>query len=243
MRPIMLFAFAFAFAFVANVAAAGEARQFGQIGVLNLEQVFNEAKIYTSRRDELKGEMENAKAKLADVDKTIRAAETDLAGLNRADRRAIELGDQVELQKLQRKQFLERIQNGLEARQVAILKSSHGIIREHLQQFCIEKGIKLVHLAPTTDLNAPTMPDLQLQLGLQAVLFYDAGLDITEPFVSYVNGKFAEDQGKLSAAATPTLTTPAPATGSATAAPAPATPAAPNPIDVAPAAPAPAPAK
>ncbi len=226
-------------------AAAGEARQFGQIGVLNLEQVFNEAKIYTARRDELKGEMENAKAKLADADKTIRAAETDLAGFNRADRRAVELSDQIELQKLQRKQFLERIQNGLEARQVAILKSSHGIIREHLKQFCVEKGIKLVHLAPTTELNAPTMPDLQLQLGLQAVLFYDAGLDITEPFVSYVNGKFAEDQGKLSAAATPTLTTPATATatGTATGAEVPAMPDAPNPIDVAPAAPAPAPAK
>ena len=52
----------------------------------------------------------------------------------------------------------------------------------------------LVHLAPDPELGAPSFNEIQLELGLKSVLYYDPSLDVTDSFVQYLNAAPAEQK-------------------------------------------------
>ena len=73
----------------------------------------------------------------------------------------------------------------------ALLKECYAVLRGHLAAFAKERHIKLVVMAPNPDLPNGSSNELLMQLGMQSALYYDAALDITEPFIAFANGRFA----------------------------------------------------
>ena len=90
----------------------------------------------------------------------------------------------------------ENAKVALEKRQVILVKDAYKQLRTSLAAFAQERGIMLVHLAPEPSLGAPSFNEVQLELGLKTVLYYDPSLDITDSFVQYLNAADAAAQGK-----------------------------------------------
>lgn len=182
---IMLFACCTAGIAAENVAAGPT------IACLRLEEVIRTCKQYASRTETLSQEQGEAKKALKEMDEQLQQLDNQLKVLSRTNERFPKVQEDFEVLKLRQKLYAERAQTGIERRHVAIIKETYAALRQLLKEFCKERGIKLVHLAPNPDLKAPSMMEVQLELGLQSVLFADENLDITVDFIAFVNGKFA----------------------------------------------------
>lgn len=171
--------------------AAEDAKAGPKIAVLRLEEVIRTCKQYAVRTDALSQEQGEAKKTLKDMDEQLQQLDNSLKSLARTNERYAKMQEDFEVLKLKQKLFAERAQNTIERRHVAVIKETYAILRQLLADFSKERGIQLVHLAPNPDLKAPSMMEVQLELGLQSVLYADSSLDITTDFIAYVNAKFA----------------------------------------------------
>lgn len=171
--------------------AAADAAAGPTIACLRLEEVIRTCKQYASRTETLSQEQNEAKKNLKEMDEQLQQLDNSLKSLSRTNDRFPKMQEDFEVLKLKQKLFAERAQNGIERRHVAIIKETYAVLRQLLKEYCKEHGIKLVHLAPNPDLKAPSMMEVQLELGLQSVLFADESLDITPAFIAFVNAKFA----------------------------------------------------
>jgi hypothetical protein len=61
----------------------------------------------------------------------------------------------------------------LDRRHAALLKSCFETLRDLLAKYSKENGILLVHLVPNADLQTSNTSEIQLQMGLQSLLYYD----------------------------------------------------------------------
>lgn len=172
-------------------APAEDAKAGPRIVALRLEEVIRTCKQYASRTESLGQEQGEAKKTLKEMDEQLQQLGNQLQVLAKTNERFAKTQEEFEVLKLKQKLFAERAQNSIERRHVAIIKETYGVLRQLLKEFCKERGIQLVHLAPNPDLKAPSMMEVQLELGLQSVLFADDSLDITTDFIAFVNAKFA----------------------------------------------------
>jgi len=185
-----------------------------KICVLRLEEVLKSNTEYRAGMEGWKKDQENVTATLKAIDEKLQDLEGKLQVLKQDHPSFAGFQEELESLKLKREMTIKRAKAALERYQVNLVKKVFAGVRTQLAAFCQERGIMLVHLAPDGELNSNGFQDIQLELGLKSVLWYDPSMDITDAFVPFMNA----------AAAAPA---PAPAAAAPAPAPAPAAPAAP----------------
>lgn len=189
-----------------------------KICVLRLEEVLKSNTEYRAGMEGWKKDQENVTATLKAIDEKLQDLEGKLQVLKQDHPSFAGFQEELESLKVKREMTIKRAKVALERYQVNLVKKVFAGVRTQLAAFCQERGIMLVHLAPDGDLNSNGFQDIQLELGLKSVLWFDPSMDITEAFVPYMNAAAAAAPAP---APTPAVTvTPAPT-------PAPAAPAKP----------------
>jgi Skp family chaperone for outer membrane proteins len=162
-----------------------------KIGVLRLEEVLRQSKTYLAGMDAWKKTQAEAQATITAIDEQLKRLEGQLQVINQQSENYAKFQEELETLKLKKKLGFERARADLERRQVALVKGSYQQMHTALATFCQERGIMLVHLAPDPQLGAPSFNEIQLELGLKSVLYFEPSLDITESFVQYLNSESA----------------------------------------------------
>ncbi len=176
----------------AGMTAGQAADAAPKIAVLRLEEVLRQAKSYALGMEGWKKQQAEAQALIAGIDEQLKQLDGQLQVIKPENENFAKFQEQFELLKLKKKIGYERARGELERRQVALVKEAYRQVHTTLQRFCQERGIMLVHLAPDPELGAPTFNEVQLELGLKSVLFYDPSLDITDAFIQFLNASAAK---------------------------------------------------
>lgn len=158
-----------------------------KIAVLRLEEVLRQSKTYLAGMEVWKKQQAEAQAALGAIDEQLKRLDGQLQVINKDSDNFAKYQEEFETLKLRKKISYEQAKIALEKRQVVLVKESYRQLRGSLTAFAQERGIMLVHLAPDPVLGAPTFNEIQLELGLKTVLYYDPSLDITDSFVQYLN--------------------------------------------------------
>ncbi len=158
-----------------------------KIAVVRLEDVLRQSKVYLAGMEGWKKQQAEAQATITAIDEQLKRLDGQLQVVNKDSDNFAKFSEELEILKLKKKVSYDRARVELEKRQVALVKESYKQLRTALAAFCQERGIMLVHLAPDPDLGAPTFNEVQLELGLKSVLYFDPSLDVTDSFIQYLN--------------------------------------------------------
>jgi len=201
--PALLLSLVFAGA-VNSVEAAEVAKPAApKIGVLRLEEVLRQSKTYLAGMDGWKKAQAEAQANITAIDEQIKRLDGQIQVVNQQSENFAKFQEELETLKLKKKLGFDRARAELEKRQVALVKDAYRQMHTALANYCQERGIMLVHLAPDPELGAPSFNEVQLELGLKSVLYFDPSLDITESFVQYLNSDGANKPDKPASDAKP----------------------------------------
>ena len=185
---------------LAHLAAADIPKSAApKIAVLRLEEVLRQSKVYVAGMELWKKKQAEAQAAMVAIDEQIGRLQGQLQVLKPDSENYAKFSEELEILKLKKKMAYDAARAALERSQVALVKDAYHQMRTALGSFCQERGIMLVHLAPDPDLGAPTFNEVQLELGLKSVLWYDASLDITDSFVQYLNAMDPAKAGAMQA--------------------------------------------
>lgn len=173
-----------------GAAEAAAAKAF-PVAVLDLEEVFNTAKIFVARKDVIQKQGIEAQTEL----KKLEAQEKELRGkLNLLTPANPEHGatvEALEVLKVRQKVYLDRTRAMLERAQVDLLASATAEVRAALRRYSEENGWKIVLLANSQELGRGSLQETQLQLGMQGLLYADPAHDITASFIAWLNAREA----------------------------------------------------
>lgn len=172
--------------------------------VLRLDEVLRNSKLYQVRFEQLKKDQVEVEAQLKQMGEQMSTLNSKLEVLSPANEKFAQAEEEFQVLKVKRELLKNRAGKFLDRSHGALLKECFAVLRGHLAAFAKERHIKLVLMAPNPDLPNGGSSELLMQLGMQSALYFDASFDITEPFISYANGRFA--------ATTSTPTTPSPPT-------------------------------
>lgn len=181
--------------------------------VLRLDEVIKNSKLYQVRYEQLKKEQGEIEAQLKQMGEQLANLNGKLEVLSPSSEKHAQTEEEFQILKIKRELLSKRAGKFLDRSHGALLKECYAVLRGHLAAFAKERHIKLVLLAPNADLPNAGSNELLMQLGMQNALYYDATLDITEPFIAFANGRFAATVpvGPLAPATAPGATTaPAP---------------------------------
>ncbi len=186
-------------------AQGDEARPQGpKIAVLHLDEVIRGSKMYITRIEALKKEKGEAEGQVKLMDEQLQQLDTSLGGLSQGNERFAKISEEFEMLKVKRKLTMERLRADIDRRNSALIKGCFEAIHELLAKYSKENGILLVHLMPNAELQTSNTAEIQLQLGMESLLYADPALDITKPFLEYVNSRYtAEAAGPAPAPAGP----------------------------------------
>lgn len=187
---LVLSAFLILIAPAAITAEAAGAKAF-PVAVLDLEEVFNTAKVFVARKDAIQKQGVEAQGEL----KKLEAQEKELRGkLNLLTPANPEHGvtvEALEVLKVRQKIYLDRTRAMLERAQVDLLASASAEVRSALQRYSEENGWKIVLLTTSQELGRGSLQETQLQLGMQGLLYADPAHDVTTSFIAWLNARDA----------------------------------------------------
>ena len=167
-----------------------------KIGILRLAEVLNTSKIYSAGTDKLKKDDAEVRAEMKKLEESLQKLDNQLQVLQPSNENFAKVQEELETTKLKRKIYGERMGNEMQRRHVALVKETYRGVRTALTAFAKERGVMLVLLAPNPELGASTLQEVQLEMGLQTVLYYDPANDITEAFVPYYNDRVTAEAPK-----------------------------------------------
>lgn len=167
-----------------------------KIGVLRLEEVLRQSKTYLAGMEGWKKAQAEAQATIGAIDEQLKRLEGQIQVINQQSENYAKFTEELETLKLKKKLGFDRARAELERRQVALVKDAYRQMRAALTAYCQERGIMLVHLAPDPELGAPSFNEVQLELGLKSVLYFDPSLDITDSFIQFLNSDAANKSDK-----------------------------------------------
>ncbi len=197
----------------------GEARQSGsQIAVLRLGDAFRASKVYLAAVETDKVAVAAARKKLEEISNEAKQLDGAIRALNPDNEKYLEIVGKFNLARFRLEQAEKQADAENERRRTQGIRDTWAFLRLQVKSYCQERGIMLLLQAPEPDLNQQGMQGIQLQLGLQSAIYWDAKLDITEDFVRYINERAADAKTPAPAPVTapapaPAPTQPAPAPG------------------------------
>jgi Skp family chaperone for outer membrane proteins len=181
----------------ADVPAQAEAPR---IAVLRLQDTLLGFKMYADGLAKLKQEHAERQAKLNALEERMKDLDGKMQVLDK-DGDAF-ASAQLELKSLdlEDKMSADRGTRVLADESATLLKESFATMRGILRSFCQDHGIKLVHLAPNSDIQSADYREVDQALLTQTVLYFDPALDITDAFIPYLNQRWADQLAKASVA-------------------------------------------
>jgi Skp family chaperone for outer membrane proteins len=206
-------------------AAADDQGDAPRIAVLRLNDAMVGFKFYVAGMQKIKVEVAAGEGKLHAMEQRIDQLQTMMQSLNPENEAYAKSELECEQTKAAFKVLLNRGQAEINAKHMAVIKDSFTRLHAVLADYCKEKGIKLVHLAPNPDLDGQNGTDQNLaevtnELFMQDVLYFDPSYDITNSFVAYLNAHVPADAAPDVAGASATAATAsAPASAAAPAGP------------------------
>jgi Skp family chaperone for outer membrane proteins len=175
-------------------ARADEAKPQGpKIAVLHLDEVIRGSKLYITRIEALKKEKGDYEAQVKLMDEQLQQLDNSLTGLSQGNERFAKISEEFEMLKVKRKMTMERLRSDIDHRNAALIKSCFETIHDLLAKYSKENGILLVHLVPNAEIQTSNTAEIQLQLGMESLLYADPALDITKPFLEYVNSRYTAE--------------------------------------------------
>ena len=215
MRTLLVFAFAFVLA-----VPAFAADQAFPVAVIDLEEVFNTAKAFAARKENIQKQGQDAQTEM----KKMEAQEKELRGklslLTPANPDHGVTLETLELLKARQKIYLDRTRATLERAQVDLLASATAEVRAALRRYSEENGWKMVLLSNSQELGRGNLQETQIQLGMQGLLYVDPAHDITISFIAWLNARDAAASAPAATPATPATPASGSGLGAGTATPA-----------------------
>jgi Skp family chaperone for outer membrane proteins len=183
-----------ALALLCTGVSADEAKpQAPRIAVVHLDEVIRNSKLYITRIEVLKKEKGEAEGQVKLMDEQLQQLDTSLSGLSQSNERFAKISEEFEMLKVKRKLTMDRLRADIDRRNAALIKSCFETIHDLLAKYSKENGILLVHLVPNAEIQTSNTAEIQLQLGMESLLYADPALDITKPFIEYVNSRYTAD--------------------------------------------------
>jgi Skp family chaperone for outer membrane proteins len=181
-------------------SAVGEVKSSGPIGVVNLDEVFRAAKMFAGALDQIKAEQAKADQQFAAFDEQEKQLKNALEVINPGNDRYAKAQEDLEVLRARRKVFIDSYQGRRDQKYAALLREGYQTMRAHLKDYAKENQLKLVFLAPQSDIPEKRkgakmqdyIQDLQMTVSFQSVLYYEDSIDITKGFLSYLNSRFSE---------------------------------------------------
>ena len=158
-----------------------------KIAVLRLEDVLRQSKSLLAGMEGWKKQLAEAQASITAIDEQLKRLDGQLQVIKPDSENFGKLQEELEILKLKKKVGYDRAGAELDRRKVALVKESFKQMHQSLATFCQERGIMLVHLTPDPTLGAPNFNDVQQELGMKTVLYFDPALDVTDAFIAYLN--------------------------------------------------------
>lgn len=189
--------------------AAVETPAAPTIAVCNLERVLEQSQYYLSSIEGLRKERASVEAQLKELTEKLQSLETTLQALPAGNPRIAQMQEDFEITKVRREGIARRASGDLERRHSQLVKDSFQWLRTRLGEFCKERGIRLVLQSQSGEVNGASTVELNVNLGLQTVLYADPAHDVTDAVIAYVNDRFTKD--KEAKAKEPAKAGPAPA--------------------------------
>jgi Skp family chaperone for outer membrane proteins len=180
------------------------------IAVLRLDEVIRNSKVYIARVEQLKKEKAEAESQLGKMEEQLKSLDSNLQILSPNSEKFAAAQEDIEVIKVKRELLAKRVRSLLDRRHGAALKEAYDVAHGLLKAFAKERGIRLVTLAPNPDMPVLSSNDMQMQLGLQVSLYFDEKLDITEPFIAFMNSRYENSVPNVTPGPTPGPTTGAP---------------------------------
>lgn len=175
------------------------------LGVLRLAEVLNSSKNYAAGTDKLKRDDAEVRAEMKKLDESLQKLDGQLQVLQPSNDGYAKVAEEFETTKLKRKIYAERMGAEIQRRHVVLVKETHKAVRAALASFCKERGIMMVMLAANPELTSSNLQEVQLEMGLQSVLYFEPANDITEAFIPYLNEKAALSAASAAPAPTPAV--------------------------------------
>jgi Skp family chaperone for outer membrane proteins len=176
---------------LAGLATSADTKPLAGIGVLRLDEAIRNSKVYTGRVEQLKKDKAEAESSLKQMEEKLQQLNGQLEVLSPNSDKFAQAQEEMEVIKTRREFLAKRVRGLLDKRHGAVLKEAYDSLRSQLKDFCKEKGLALVTLAPNPDIAAASSSDVQMQLGFQTSLYFDPSLDITEAFIAFANARLA----------------------------------------------------
>lgn len=196
MRTLIALALCVLAGLASGTATAGDTKPLnGAVAVLRLDEAIRNSKVYTGRLEALKKDKAEAEGALKQMEEKLQQLSGQLEVLSPNSDKYAQAQEEIEVIKTKREFLAKRVRGTLDRRHGAALKEAYDSLRSQLKDFCKEKGIALVTLAPNPEIAAASSSDVQMQLGFQTSLYYDPALDITEAFIAFANAKLAAAGG------------------------------------------------
>lgn len=190
MRLANLIALVSLFALPFGLCAASASDPAPKIAVLRIADVLTGSKAYQAGNERMRKEQAEAVKQKKEFEDKLQQLEAQLQVISPGHDRFQAIREEVEITRARAKLFMERMNQELDKRQLALIKESFASVRAALKGFCEEKGIKLVLLAPQNELKSPRLETIELELGMQSVLFYEQSMDITDAFIPFLNARY-----------------------------------------------------
>jgi Skp family chaperone for outer membrane proteins len=193
------------------LVAAEPATSAPKIAVLRLEEVLNQSRPWQEAQVVWKQAKADIEKQLGEMEEAIKQREGQLQILKPESEQYPRIQEEVETLKLRRKMKIDRFRADLDRKRLVVVRTSFTGLMEKLKQFCQEKGVKIVHLQPSMELNAPNAADVLMELATKSVLYADPETDITEAFLRYLGNSPVRNGDAAPAEVVPPLAAPAPA--------------------------------
>ncbi len=165
----------------------------GRFGVLNLEKVFDQAKLVTNRSGELRKQSQEVQEALASRQQELNRLADEVKILPPTHPRFAEKKEAFQVKRLRFELFKERSKERIEQLEADLMKQSYKELRALLAEYAAAKNFLLIFLNPSPDLNSAQAREVRLEISLRTVVYYDDRLDITADFIAFANARYRDE--------------------------------------------------
>ena len=173
-----------------GLLTAAEPKAF-PVAVLDLEEVFNTAKTFATRKEAIQAQGAEAQKQIKELEAAEKTLRNKLGLLAPGSGDHLAATEELELIKVKQKLLIDRVRSGLEKAQVQLLREATGEVKAALELYAAEEGWKIVLLKNNNEVGRGGLQETQIQLGMQSVLYQDPAHDITAGFIAWLNARAA----------------------------------------------------
>ncbi|MFW5750041.1 MAG: OmpH family outer membrane protein [Planctomycetota bacterium] len=167
-----------------------------RIATLDIARVLNACDLVEQRRAkaELKQDIQAYNNTMRRFESEIERLQSNLELYDQGSDKYQELMAALKVKNLELKLFTQRNQEQLDQRETDIFRESFEEIRAVLADYAQENDFQLVMLLSPRKAVSRSMRDFSAEIATHVVLYGDPAIDITEPFIAYVNTQLPGDE-------------------------------------------------